>query len=212
MKSPDGGSPVRRFLAPALAALSTLAFAPAAHAGILTAGVTNCAEPSFDQVFLPWSDAMHYTPAPGATAESADGWNLSGGASIAAGNEPWRVAEDNGQAHLQLPAGSSATTDTMCVGIEYPTLRFFARSSGTNLLSSLRVDVITETSLGLTATLPIGVVLPGGQWKPTLPFLVVANLLPLLPGDLTPVRFVFTPQGAGSWSVDDVFVDPYRGH
>ncbi len=38
--------------------------------------------------------------------------------------------------------------------------------------------------------------------------LVVANLLPLLPGEMTPVSFRFTAQGA-DFSVDDVWVDPY---
>jgi hypothetical protein len=99
----------------------------------------------------------------------------------------------------------------MCVGVEYPTIRFFAKSSGTNLLSSLRVDVTVETWLGATVTLPIAVVTPSGSWRVTPPYLVAGNLLPLLPGDRTPVRYTFTPQGSGTWQVDDVFVDPYRG-
>jgi len=41
---------------------------------------------------------------------------------------------------------------------------------------------------------------------------VVANLLPLLPGHHTPVAFRFTPLLGSSWSVDDVFVDPYARH
>jgi hypothetical protein len=52
-------------------------------------------------------------------------------------------------------------------------------------------------------------VLGGSKWTPTLPLPVIANLLPLLPGDLTPVRFRFTPVG-GAWQIDDVYVDPYR--
>jgi hypothetical protein len=35
------------------------------------------------------------------------------------------------------------------------------------------------------------------------------NLLPLLPGNYTPVEFRFTPQG-GSWQLDDVYVDPHH--
>ena len=49
----------------------------------------------------------------------------------------------------------------------------------------------------------------GGQWQPTLPSLVVANLLPLLPGARTPVRFRFTPVGRANWQIDDVYVDPW---
>ena len=33
--------------------------------------------------------------------------------------------------------------------------------------------------------------------------------LPLLPGERTPVAFRFTPQGKGTWSIDDVYVDPH---
>jgi hypothetical protein len=38
---------------------------------------------------------------------------------------------------------------------------------------------------------------------------MLANLLPLLPGQQTPVRFKFTAI-AGSWQIDDVYVDPYQ--
>jgi hypothetical protein len=37
---------------------------------------------------------------------------------------------------------------------------------------------------------------------------IVANLLPLLPNQMTPVQFRFTPLGTATWSVDDVYVDP----
>jgi hypothetical protein len=39
---------------------------------------------------------------------------------------------------------------------------------------------------------------------------VLASLLPLLPGQRTPVRFRFTPVGGASWQIDDVYVDPWR--
>ena len=38
--------------------------------------------------------------------------------------------------------------------------------------------------------------------------LVVANLLPLLPPDMTAVRFKFAPLLGGAWQIDDVYVDP----
>ena len=39
------------------------------------------------------------------------------------------------------------------------------------------VTVSFRTLLGLELTLPVGVVLGGEQWAPTLPLLVVGNLL-----------------------------------
>jgi hypothetical protein len=37
---------------------------------------------------------------------------------------------------------------------------------------------------------------------------IAPRLLSLLPGQMTPVQFRFTPIGSASWSIDDVYVDP----
>ena len=98
----------------------------------------------------------------------------------------------------------------MCVGIEHPTLRLFARHDGP-LLSTLRVDVLYRDAFGTTRSLTIGRVLGSGQWSPTLPMPVVANLFALLPGERTRVAFRFTAVGPhATWQIDDVYVDPYR--
>ncbi|HYF53508.1 MAG TPA: hypothetical protein VEA41_04555, partial [Salinarimonas sp.] len=59
-------------------------------------------------------------------------------------------------------------------------------------------------------TLPVGTVKAGTDWSVTPVQVIVANLLPLMPGDKTPVAFRFTPQGTSGFQIDDVFVDPYR--
>jgi hypothetical protein len=92
------------------------------------------------------------------------------------------------------------------VGIEHPAIRLVAKSSG--LLPTLAVTVITETSLGLKASVPAGVLLPSGQWKPSPKLIVLSSLLPLFPGDHTPVQFQVTSVGLGTWSVDDFYIDP----
>jgi hypothetical protein len=165
------------------------------------------------KTFLPWLDVADYTALPGGDFEGAgDGWSMAGGAAIADGNESYRVGGAGDARSLALAAGASATSPAICVGITHPSIRFFAkRRSGGPLGSSLRVDVLFETASGSTATLPIGTVLSGGSWQATSPMLIVANLLPLLPGEMTPVAFRFTAQG-GDWSVDDVWVDPYSRH
>jgi hypothetical protein len=90
-------------------------------------------------------------------------------------------------------------------------MRFFSKASGGLLsLSALQVEVLFETSTGKIAALPIGLALPTKSWQPTLPMLVVANLLPLLPGEQTAVAFRFTARGSASWRIDDVYVDPKR--
>jgi hypothetical protein len=90
----------------------------------------------------------------------------------------------------------------MCVGITHPVMRFFARRTSGWLLDTLLVEVRFEGLGGLVKSLPVGVVLGGGKWQPTLPLPVLASLLPLLPGEMTPVQFRFTPVGGGTWQVD----------
>ena len=176
------------------------ATAPVAQAGPLVQAAEDCDTENLDRAFLPWLDFANYTLAPGGSMEGgATGWSLSG-ASVVAGNEPFHVHGDDDASSLALPAGSSATTAAICVGLEHPTLRFFARSSGsltTLALSSLKVDVLFQGAAGNVVTLPIGIA-PAAlhtQWRPTLPVPIIANLLPLLPGERTAVAFRFTPQG-----------------
>jgi hypothetical protein len=201
--------PARRAVAAALLAASVaLTAVSPASAGVLVKAAPSCAEQAVSKPFHPWSDLADYTLSPGGAFETGEAsWTLSG-ARIEAGNEPFRVHKASDERSLELEPGDVATSPVMCVGLEHPTLRLFAKGER-KLLSTLTVEVITETSLGLTLALPIGVVLPSGSWQPTPTYLVVANLLPLLPGKHTPVRFRFRAIG-GTWNVDDVYVDPKR--
>lgn len=202
---------LRTAIAAVIATVALGAGASSASAGLLVASAPSCDDQAVSKTFLPWLDLADYTALSGGDFEGAGaGWSMSGDAEIAGGNEPWRVGGASDSRSLSLESGDSATSPTMCVGIGHPTIRFFAkRQSGAWLsLASLRVDVLFETANGTTASLPIGSVLNGGSWQATSPMLVVANLLPLLPGERTPVAFRFTAQGA-DFSVDDVWVDPY---
>lgn len=187
----------------------TMAIAAPAHAGILTVSATDCGDETLSKPFAPWLDRADYKLVPGGDFEAAHGdWKLRNGASIVGGNEPWRVGGSDHDSSLRLPAGSTAISATSCVGLEEPTLRFFARKQR-GLLSTLAVSAWVKTSLGLEVPVPVGVVLGDGSWKPTAPMLLAASLLPLLPGDRTPVAFQFTPL-LGDWQIDDVYVDPMR--
>ena len=203
---------LKRTVVTALTATVVLAAgASSANAGILVASAPDCDAQSTQRTFLPWWDIAKYTALSGGDFEGAgDGWSMTGGAAIAGGNEPYHVGGAGDSHSLSLPAGASATSPAICVGLEHPTIRFFAKrqSGGWLSLSSVRVDVLFETATGHVASLPIGLAGNGGSWQPTSPMLVVANLLPLLPGERTPVAFRFTAQGA-DYSVDDVWVDPY---
>ena len=202
------GSIKRTLVALVAASAATLAVAAPANAGLLVESAKDCDDPAAAKVFRPWLDLANYVPAPGGHAESSSGWTFKGGAKIVSGNEPWKVGDSRHGSSLSLPAGSSATTGAMCVGIGHPTMRFFAkRNSG--LLSTMVVEVVFNGLGGAIRSLPIGVVVGGTQWQPTLPYPVIASLLPLLPGQMTPVQFRFTPL-LGSWQIDDVYVDPWR--
>jgi hypothetical protein len=198
----------------ALIALAALAVgAGSANAGVLANAATSCDAQSLSQPFAPWLDVAQYTPLPGGDFESAAaGWQLSGGATVAAGNESFKVAGNSDANSLKVPSTGVATSPTICVGLEHPTIRFFAKRNSGGLLglSTMRVEVLFENELGLVESLPIGVVLGSANWQPTLPMTVIANLLPLLPNQHTPVAFRFTSLLGGSWSIDDIQVDPYQ--
>ena len=202
----------RRVVLAAITAMAmTGAIAAPANAGILTASEKDCGDETLTQPFAQFGDQANYKRVAGGDFEAAGEWTLLGGARIVAGNEPWKVGGSDDSRSLVLPAGSTAISPVSCVGLAEPTLRFFVKKNRAPLLgiSTLAVSVYVKTSLGLTVPVPVGVVLANGQWKPTPPMLIVANLLPLLPGDRTPVAFQFTPV-LGDWQIDDVYVDPAR--
>jgi hypothetical protein len=201
---------IRRGTLAALAAgVAAAALAAPANAGILTTSAKTCDDGALTQPFRAWGDQASYKPVPGGSLEGTPAdWTLRGGARVVAGNEPWKVGSPSDGRSLMLPAGGSATTAPVCVGLAEPTLRFFAKKNK-GPLSSLAVSVWVKTSLGLEVPVPIGVLLGDGSWKPSNRMLIVANLLPLLPGDRTPVAFTFTPL-LGEWQIDDVYVDPQK--
>ena len=202
--------PLRWSLLAALVAAGALSAAGPAQAGPLVASATSCEPETYEQPFLPWADVANYVLAPDGTFEAgASSWAL-GGASVGLGNEPFHVHGPGETASLALPDGDSATTRAVCVGIEHPTIRLFARNAG-SAQSTLNVEVLFEDATGAVQAAPIGAVTAGEAWAPTPPLPIVVNLLPLLPGERTAVAFRFTPQGAGAWSIDDVYVDPWRG-
>jgi hypothetical protein len=198
---------LRTLLAAAVATAAPAVGAPAANAGLLVASAQNCSPHPTIKAFGAWGDSLDYQLAPGGSFEVGDqAWTLNR-ASLVAENEPWKVHAATDKRSIKLPPGASATSPVMCVGIHEPVVRFFARNN-TALLSTLTVEATIQTSLGLQVTVPFGVVLPSGKWKPSAKYWVVVNLLPLLPGEKTPVKFTVRSVGLGTWFVDDFYLDP----
>lgn len=186
--------------------LAALALPGLAQAGPLVASAPDCDSQAASQIFLPWADPAQYVLAPGGAAETPGGWSLTGGAGVVAGNEPAKVRSAADDSSLRLPPGATATTGVMCVGIEHPDLRFFAKSAlGAG---SVQVETIFETASGDVSSAPAGVA-TAGAWAPTSVMPIAVALLPLLPGEHTPVRFRFTSTGSAAVTIDDVYVDPF---
>lgn len=194
-----------------MAATGACIFAAApAQAGVLVADAPSCEQQVLENPFMPWLDPAAYTLVADGTLESGGaGWTLSGGAGVVDGNETYHVHGADETRALQLVPGSSATSPVICVGLEHPTLRHFVRRASGSPLSSLRVEVLFEDSAGSVQSLTIGSLGGSDSWQPTPVMVIGASLLPLLPGERTPVAFRFTPEGDADWWIDDVYVDPY---
>jgi hypothetical protein len=192
----------RGVLAALAVTVATAAAAAPAHAALLTPTPTDCGTPDVDQVFAPWKDRANYFVAPGGDFESgAKGWTLSGGAKIVADQEPWDVGGTDGSRALELPAGATAVSPVVCMGLEEPTIRMFARSTG-----ALKVSATVKTNIGLNLTLPLGLD-TGAAWAPGAIHPVVFNTAGL--GQKVPVQIVLSGS-SGTSRVDDLYVDPWR--
>jgi hypothetical protein len=205
---------MRRRLILSLSATAAVIFSlmPASPAQADTSG---CGTSDLSQPFLPWGDPGYYGLLPnGGFERSASSWSLDGQAHVVSGNEPFNVAGDNDSRALSLDDGGSATSDQVCVTLLSPTLRLFARNTGSPL-STLLVSVQVPGLLGGQQTVPIAVVAGGPDWQPTAQIPIVVNLLnlPLLSDGSTDVAFQFTPLGSGGdWTIDDVYLDPFKTH
>ena len=148
---------------------------------------------------MPWLDPANYVPAPGGDSETAGAWDLRDGAAVVAGNEPFQVGASDDRASLRLPSGSSAATAPMCIGVEHPTVRFFAKRETGSLLDTLRVDALFTDAAGHDHVLPLGVVLGFGNWAPTTPLVIGVNTL-ALSGDPLRMSAASSPTAA-AWSI-----------
>ena len=118
------GGAVRASASPAAAALTT-----------------DCDHPSGSQVFARWLDPANYFLAPdGGFENGGDGWDLDG-ARVVAGNETFDLGGP-GTRSLRLPAGSSATSPEVCVGVEHPSFRYVFRRTAGPRRARLRVSVV----------------------------------------------------------------------
>jgi hypothetical protein len=206
---------IRRSRAAFLTALSVLtvgAFAaPAANADLLSILPGSCGNQPESQPFAQFGDHNEYTPVPGGSFETGSTpWALTGKAHVTSGNETYNVAGASDSQSLSLPAGSTATSPFACTNIWQPTLRLFARNTGSPT-SQLNVYAIYPTLLFGLQEKKIGTVTGGSSWAPTqADGLVAPTLSATLSLSQTVIAFEFVPaDSTGNWSIDDVYLDPF---
>jgi len=198
----------RILFATAVAAMALLAPAGSASAGILSESAADCPTYASSSVFSRWLDPFKYSLAPGGAFESSEGLTFKGGAKLVAGNETAYVHGSADRSSVLLPAGASVTTGPMCVGLEKPTVRFFAKRPSFSLLPLMVVEGVYKDKAGVQRSLPfVGVPVAGGGWSLQLPFVATGALLEL--GDHTMMQFRLRSV-TGTWQVDDLYVDPWR--
>jgi hypothetical protein len=193
-----------------IAIVAALASAQTAKAGLLSTGSASYCDSNARQVFAPWGDSSYYARLLNGDFESGStGWNLTGGARIASGNEPFFVGDADDSHSLLLPSGSSATSSTACFALADWHLRFFAKSVGSSR-GQLHVQVVVPSLLGVLSVLDGGTVSAGNTWQPSPRLaLLLSNVTSLL--GTRAVAFRFTPVGAGAaFQVDDVYLDPWK--
>ena len=193
-----------------IAIVAALATAQTAKAGLLSTGSASYCDSTARQVFAPWGDSSYYARLLNGNFESGStGWNLSGGARIASGNEPFFVGGADDSHSLLLPSGSSATSGTVCFALADWHLRVFAKNVG-SARGQLHVQVVVPSLLGVLSVLDGGTVSAGSTWQPSPRLaLLLSNVTSLL--GTRSVAFRFTPVGAGAaFQVDDVYLDPWK--
>ena len=188
-------------------AATTFAAGPAAAAEVSV----GCPDQALSNPFALWGDAADYQLAPGGDVEDGGAsWSLTGGASADEGNERFMVTSAGDHLSLRLPGASTATTARMCVSAEHPSFRFFAKQHGGSAAGRLAVEVVYDDESGVEQALAVGDINATEDWAPSRALSTMVDVLAPSAGDTADISFRFTPHGGGVWSIDDVYVDPWR--
>jgi hypothetical protein len=199
--------PRPRLATVALAAVAATATLPAAAQA---AGTTGCPDVPMTNTFAPWGDSAQYMLAPdGGLEKGGTAWSLTRGAAVGEGDATFKVGGPADHRSLALPAGSSATTAKMCIGVEHKSMRFFVKRTAAQPKASLNVEVLYSNAAGKASSRRIGRITSSRTWAPSPIVPLIVNELAAARGNAMQVSLRFTPQG-GAFTIDDVYVDPWR--
>jgi hypothetical protein len=179
-----------------------------ARGGELLAGA-DCGYSDASQVFSPWGDPALYALAPQGDLLPSDDWTLDKEANVVVGADPFSGAIQS----LQLEKGAEAASPAMCVDLDNPTIRFFARDLGGNSKANLKIDVLYEDFDGHIKHLTIAKLRLGTEWEPSVIVPMYMNVLALAsPDGVTAVAFKFKAEGLQkdeTLSISSLYVDPF---
>ena len=179
-----------------------------ARQGELLAGA-DCGYGDAAPVFSPWGDMAMYALAPQGDLSPSDDWTLDKEATVVADADPFSGALQS----LELTKGAEAATPAMCVNLDNPTIRFFARDVGGNGKANLKLDVLYEDFDGHVKHLTIAKLHLGDEWQPTVIVPIYMNMLALAsPDGVTAVAFKFKAEGMQKdemLSISSFYVDPF---
>jgi hypothetical protein len=194
----------------AVAALGAFS-APAAHASLLGGVLPGILSPKNVaktcpvpvQSFKQFGDSTWYQLANGGDFEGQSTWQLSGGASVVADQEPWKVSNAGDSHALSLPRGASALSSASCFAFGDVKMRMFVKGTG-----KVRVNIVVGSLLGVLGILDGGTVQAGQTWQPSPQLsLLLSNVGGLLATDSIQVRVTAVD---GDAMVDDVYIDPWK--
>ncbi|HEX4466469.1 MAG TPA: hypothetical protein VH025_04730 [Solirubrobacteraceae bacterium] len=195
------------FAAGASAAVLSIA-APAASANggpveILKGDLAVCPGQTFSQVFAGLGDESFYTRVPGPT--EAEGWELSGGATITTGTLP----DGTEGPVIDIPSGATVVSPATCVTLLYPTMRAYTST----IVGSYALQTSVSYGSGKTSANPKTIGKLGGDGShPGWVLSEALEIKPQLGGKLEEtreVRFVFTAKGGhGDTYLYGLYVDP----
>jgi len=186
-------------------AAAALFAAPASAAPSYVAG--GCPDVPTVQPFAPWGDVADYLLAPDGDLDAGGStWLLEDGARVVNGNSPFQVGGPDDRRALSLPPGASATTAPMCIGEEHKTMRFFGTSTRNG---ALKIEALYSQRNGKQRSVTLGAVRGDDTWAPS-------EILPMRVNELADadnglsVSLRFVSKGNSTWTIDDVYVDPFR--
>jgi hypothetical protein len=199
-----------------LALISVMAAAAAGGLASTSEAATGCGTRTVTTPFSRFGDANSYFLAPNGGFESgATNWSLSGGATVASGNESFYLRSTSDRYSLSLPTGAVASSSFVCITKDDPSVRFVARATG-SIYTSLNVSATIRSSAGTVQTVYLGQLSAGSfaSWTPSSIYSYAVNLnMPgMIVNGVAEISFSFSSQGSGgSWQIDDVYIDPFKG-